>query len=61
MKKMSSYHVKVAAEAFAAGAFAQSGCDVSVQYGADQPKYDLIISKDGKLKKVSVKGSQEGK
>ena len=57
---MDSYHVKVAAEAFAAGMFAQLGCDVSVQYGADQPEYDLIVSLDDKLAKVSVKGSQDG-
>ena len=42
---MNPYHVKVAAEAFAAGLFAQAGCDVLVQYGADQPKYDLIVSR----------------
>ncbi len=58
---MTPYHVKVAAEAFAAGLFAQGGCDVSVQYGADQPQYDLIVSREGVTKKVSVKGSQEGK
>jgi hypothetical protein len=58
---MTPYHVKVAAEAFAAGLFAQAGCDVSVQYGADQPQYDLIVSRGEVIKKVSVKGSQEGK
>ncbi|MBM4030858.1 MAG: hypothetical protein FJ291_03635 [Planctomycetes bacterium] len=57
---MTSYHVKVAAEAFAAGMFAHAGYDVSVQYGADQPEYDLIVAKDDKLMKVSVKGSQTG-
>ena len=58
---MTPYHVKVAAEAFAAGLFAQAGCDVLVQYGADQPQYDLIVSRGGVIKRVSVKGSQEGK
>ena len=61
MSDMTSYHVKVAAEAFAAGLFAQAGYDVSVQYGADQPEYDLIVAKGNKMIKVSVKGSQTGK
>ena len=43
-EKVSSWHVKVAAEAYAAALFAQCGIDVSVQYGADQPGYDLIIA-----------------
>ncbi len=34
---------------------------LSVQYGADQPEYDLIIAKNDNLLKVSVKSSQEGK
>jgi hypothetical protein len=55
-----SWHVKVAAEAFAAGVFAHSGFKVLVQYGADQPEYDLAVEKDGKMMKVSVKGSQTG-
>jgi hypothetical protein len=58
--KVSPWHIKVAAEAFAAGLFARCGFDVSVQYGADQPEYDLVIVKDDKLMKVSVKGSQDG-
>ena len=59
-KKISSWHVGVAAEAFAAGLFACCGLDVSVQYGADQPEYDLIIARGEKMLKVSVKGSQDG-
>ena len=58
--KVSSWHIAVAAEAYAAGLFARCGFDVSVQYGADQPEYDLIIAKGHKLLKVSVKGSQDG-
>ena len=42
MKQISSWHVGVAAEAFAAALFARYGYDVSVQYGANQPEYDLI-------------------
>ena len=56
----SSWHVGVAAEAFAAGLFARCGLDVSVQYGADQPEYDLIIARGDKMLKVSVKGSKDG-
>lgn len=58
--RVSSWHIKVAAEGFAAGLFARCGLDVSVQYGADQPEYDLIVAKRDKLLKVSVKGSQDG-
>lgn len=61
MEKINKWHVSIAAEAFAAGVFALFGYDVSVQYGANQPEYDLIIAKGEKILKVSVKGSQEGK
>jgi hypothetical protein len=57
---MRQYHVGVAAEAFAAGLFAQAGCDVLVQYGANQPLYDLMITRGGVAIHVSVKGSQDG-
>ena len=60
MKTMRQYHVGVAAEAFAAGLFAQAGCDVLVQYGANQPEYDLVITRAGRVIHVSVKGSQDG-
>jgi hypothetical protein len=55
----SSWHVAVAAEAIAAGQFARCGFDVSVQYGADQPEYDLIVAQGENMLKVSVKGSQD--
>ena len=45
MKKVSSWHVGIAAEAFAAAQFARFGIDVSVQYGANQPEYDLIATR----------------
>jgi hypothetical protein len=54
-----SRHVGVAAEAFAAGQFARCGFDVSVQYGANQPEYDLMVARGNCLLKVSVKGSQD--
>jgi hypothetical protein len=59
-KQISSWHIAVAAEAYAAGLFARCGIDVSVQYGANQPEYDLIIAKGDDMLKVSVKGSQDG-
>lgn len=60
MKKVSSWHVGVAGEAFAAAQLARYGIDVSVQYGANQPEYDLIATKGDKMLKISVKGSQDG-
>lgn len=53
MKKVSSWHIGVAGEAFAAAQFARYGIDVSVQYGANQPEYDLIATKGDKMLKVS--------
>lgn len=45
MEKVSSWHVGIAAEAFAAAQFTRFGVDVSVQYGANQPEYDLIATR----------------
>jgi hypothetical protein len=60
LKEFTSWHVAVAAEAIAAALFARCGLDVSVQYGANQPEYDLIIARGERMLKVSVKGSQDG-
>ena len=60
MKKVSSWHIGVAAEAFTSAQFARYGFEPSVQYGADQPEYDLIAAKGDKMLKISVKGSQDG-
>lgn len=60
MQKMTSWHVGVAAEAFVAAQFARFRYDVSVQYGANQPEYDLIAVSGEKMLKISVKGSQDG-
>ena len=49
MGKMTSWHVGVAAEAFTAGQFARYAYDVSVQYGANQPEYDLIAVSGDKM------------
>jgi Holliday junction resolvase-like predicted endonuclease len=55
-----SRQIAIAAEAVTAAQFARCGFDVSVQYGANQPEYDLIVAKGDQLLKVSVKGSQDG-
>ncbi len=55
-----SWHVGVAAEAIAAAQFARCGIAVSVQYGADQPEYDLVAVDGDNLIKISVKGSKDG-
>lgn len=57
---MKQFHVEIAAEAFAAALFARCGYDVSVQYGANQPEYDLAVIQGERMLKVSVKGSQDG-
>lgn len=54
------WHVATAAEAFAAGQFAKLGWEVSAQYGANQPEYDLIVVKGDRMLKISVKGSKDG-
>ncbi len=59
-KEFSSYSVGVSAEAFAAAQFARFGYDISVQYGANQPEYDLIVHSGDKFLKISVKGSKDG-
>ena len=57
---MNSFQVAIAAEAYVAAVLAQAGCDVSIQYGANQPEYDLIATKNNEFKKISVKGSKDG-
>jgi Holliday junction resolvase-like predicted endonuclease len=56
----SSWQVATAAEAFAAAQFARCGWDISVQYGANQPEYDLVAVDADRVLKVSVKGSKDG-
>ena len=55
-----SWHVAAAAEAFAAAQFARCGWDISVQYGANQPEYDLVAVNENRMLKISVKGSRDG-
>jgi Holliday junction resolvase-like predicted endonuclease len=57
---MTSWQVATAAEALAAAQLARCGWDVSVQYGANQPEYDLVAVDKDRVLKVSVKGSQDG-
>ena len=59
-ESFTGWHVGVAAEAIAASLFARCGLDVSVQYGANQPEYDLLIVRGDDILKVSVKGSKDG-
>jgi len=58
--KVSSWHIGIAGEAAAAALFARHGYNISVQYGANQPDYDLLVEKDNNILKISVKGSQTG-
>ena len=55
-----SWQVATAGEAFAAAQFARCGWDVSIQYGANQPEYDLVAVDCDRVLKVSVKGSKDG-
>ncbi|MEL6951675.1 MAG: hypothetical protein AAGM16_16340, partial [Pseudomonadota bacterium] len=57
---LTSFQVGIAAEAYVAAVMAQAGCDVSIQYGANQPEYDLIATKSNLYRKISVKGSKDG-
>lgn len=54
---MNRHQVSVAAESFAAGAFAHAGYSVFVQYGANQPGFDLMVTNMSQSLMVSVKGS----
>src|SRR4051794_31836452 len=57
---MTSRQCEIAAESYAASLLAQSGYDVLVQYGANQPHYDLVAENGGRFLPISVKGSQDG-
>ena len=60
MNTFSSWHVGGSAEAYAAALFVRCGYDVSVQYGSNQPEYDLIVVSGEIILKISVKGSRDG-
>ncbi len=57
---MTSRQCEIAAESYAACLLAQAGYDVLVQYGANQPQYDLVAVREKRLLPISVKGSQDG-
>jgi Holliday junction resolvase-like predicted endonuclease len=57
---MTPRQCEIAAESYTACLLAQSGYDVLVQYGANQPAYDLVAVKRKRILKISVKGSQDG-
>lgn len=57
---LTTWQVATAAEALVAAQFARCGWNVSVQYGANQPEYDLVAVAGDRILKVSVKGSQDG-
>lgn len=57
---MTPRQCEIAAESYTASLLAQSGHDVLVQYGANQPDYDLVAVKGARILKISVKGSQDG-
>lgn len=59
-RSMSPRQCEIAAESYAACLLAQAGYDVLVQYGANQPQYDLVAVKGDRFLPVSVKGSQDG-
>lgn len=60
IRTMSPRQCEIAAESYTACLLAQSGYDVLVQYGANQPHYDLMAVKDERILPISVKGSQDG-
>ena len=57
---MTPRQCEIAAESYAACLLAQAGYDVLVQYGPNQPNYDLVASKGSQFLPISVKGSQDG-
>ncbi len=59
-KDITSRQCGIAAESYAAYLLARSGYDVLVQYGANQPDYDLVAIKGERTLRISVKGSQDG-
>lgn len=56
---MTKHQVDVAAESLVASMLSQAGYDVFVQYGANQPGYDLVAIKADRILRVSVKGTQQ--
>lgn len=59
--KSGSWPISVGAEGMAAAQFARCGFDVLVQTGHDKPWYDLAVTKAGKMLKIAVKASDDGR
>lgn len=61
---MTARQCEIAGESYAACMLAQCGYDVLVQYGANQPDFDLVAVKDSssapRMLRISVKASQDG-
>jgi Holliday junction resolvase-like predicted endonuclease len=57
---MTPRQCEIAAESYAACLLSRVGYDVSIQYGAHQPHYDLVAEKAKRFLPISVKGSQDG-
>jgi hypothetical protein len=57
---MTPRQCEIAAESYTACLLAQAGYDVLIQYGANQPHYDLVAVKGNRMLPISVKGSQDG-
>lgn len=57
---MTPRQCEIAAESYSACLLARAGYDVLVQYGANQPHYDLVANKGDRFLPISVKGSQDG-
>ena len=57
---MTPRQCEIAAESYTACLLVQAGYDILVQYGANQPQYDLVAVQDKRILPVSVKGSQDG-
>lgn len=57
---MTPRQCEIAAESYAACLLAQAGYDVLIQYGANQPHYDLVAEKGERFLPISVKGNQSG-
>ena len=60
VRSMTPRQCEIAAESYTACLLAQSGYDVLVQYGANQPHFDLMAVKGDRKLPISVKGSQDG-
>ena len=57
---MNGRQSEIAGESFAASLLARAGYDVLVQYGANQPHYDLVAVKGARILLISVKANQDG-